>query len=337
MVYGMMKKYRRLTLLLLIITLLVIGCSAGKQEPGEETGFLPGSTQSLPFSITMTAWQSPTSTTTPTTAASFTLEPLRVRFAVIGDYGLSGPAEAQVAALVHRWEPDIIITVGDNNYPSGSAETIDENIGQYYHEHIYPYMGNYGAGAEENRFFPSMGNHDWYTAEAQPYLEYFSLPGNERYYDFTWGPVHFFALNSDEHEPDGVRSNSIQANWLEEQMRASISPWQVVYFHHAPFSSASFHGSTIWLQWPFATWGADVVLAGHDHTYERLLVDNIPYFVVGTGGGALYNFSPPLPETQFQYNVDYGAMLVTASETEMLFEFYHKEGELIDSFLLKKP
>ena len=68
----------------------------------------------------------PTDTYTPT----FTPIPV-TRFAVIGDFGLAGQPEADVAALVKSWEPDLIITTGDNNYPDGEAETIDDNIGQY--------------------------------------------------------------------------------------------------------------------------------------------------------------------------------------------------------------
>jgi tartrate-resistant acid phosphatase type 5 len=97
------------------------------------------------------------------------------------------------------------------------------------------------------------------------------------------------------------------------------------------------HGSTAWMRWPFAAWGADVVLAGHDHTYERLSVDGIPYFVDGVGGGAIYNFVNILPESQFRYNANYGAMLVTASETEMRFEFTNRTGVLIDPYQLTKP
>src|SRR4051812_29681044 len=137
-----------------------------------------------------------------------------VRFAVIGDYGLAGPAEADVAALVKSWSPEFIVTTGDNNYDKGGAATIDANVGQYYHDFIYPYLGAYGNGADRNRFFPILGNHDWYTAGALPYLNYFTLPGNERYYDMVWGPVHVFALDSDQHEPDGVTPNSLQGNWL---------------------------------------------------------------------------------------------------------------------------
>src|SRR5688572_15104008 len=125
-------------------------------------------------------------------------------FAVIGDFGHAGPVEQAVADVVKSWNPDFILTVGDNNYPDGEASTIDENVGQYYHEYIGNYEGSYGPGAATNRFFPILGNHDWRADGAQPFLDYFTLPGNERYYDFVRGPVHFFALDSDPSEPDGI-------------------------------------------------------------------------------------------------------------------------------------
>jgi hypothetical protein len=91
------------------------------------------------------------------------------------------------------------------------------------------------------------------------------------------------------------------------------------------------------MRWPFAAWGANVVLTGHEHTYERLSVDGIPYFVNGLGGGGIYNFGTSLPESQFRYDADHGAMLVVASQTEMSFKFFNWKGTLIDSYQLTKP
>src|SRR4029079_18479193 len=102
-----------------------------------------------------------------------------------------------------------ITTVGDNNYQHGSGSTIDKNIGQYFFDFIGGYHGSYGTGPSTNLFFPSLGNHDWETPSAAPYLDYFSLPGKERYYDFVSGPIHFFAVDSDLHEPDGTSPSSI--------------------------------------------------------------------------------------------------------------------------------
>ena len=319
---------------LLGLAFLLAACTASISSPTPIlllTTAIPPTGTSLPAE-TFVPTLIPASTETLTISS----EPLKARFAVIGDYGMDGVAEADVAALVRSWQPDIIITVGDNNYPSGAADTIDANIGKYYHDYIFPYTGTYGSGADQNLFFPTLGNHEWYTSGAQPYLDYFTLPGNERYFDFVRGPVHFFALDSDENEPDGVNAGSAQAAWLQQGLAASTSPWNIVYFHYPPYSSGT-HGSTGWMRWPFAAWGADAVLAGHDHLYERLLVDGIPYFTDGAGGNGLYNFVTVLPQSQFRYNANYGAMLVTASETEMLFEFYNRVGNLIDSYRLMKP
>ena len=98
------------------------------------------------------------------------------RFASIGDYGDDNSDELAVANLVKSWNPDFVITLGDNNYNEGLWETIDNNIGQYYHEFIFPYVGTYGQGSDINRFFPCPGNHDHNNANLlQPYLDYFDL------------------------------------------------------------------------------------------------------------------------------------------------------------------
>jgi tartrate-resistant acid phosphatase type 5 len=97
------------------------------------------------------------------------------------------------------------------------------------------------------------------------------------------------------------------------------------------------HGSTTWMRWPFAARGADVVLSGHEHNYERLIVDGIPYFVNGLGGDAIYPFVNSLPESQFRYYANYGAMRVDASQAEVSFRFYDRTGTLIDSVQMTKP
>ncbi len=257
-----------------------------------------------------------------------------VRFAVIGDFGLSSSNERAVANLVKSWQADFVITVGDNNYPSGAQATIDANIGQYYADYIHPYTGAYASAATTNRFFPTLGNHDWMSAGAAPYLGYFTLPGNERYYDFARGPVHLFALDSDAREPDGTASTSRQAEWLRQTMSASSACWQVVYFHQAPYSSGM-HGSYTRMRWPFRAWGADAVLAGHDHTYERVLSGGLTYFVNGLGGSTRYNFRLPVAGSQARYNAGFGALLVTASRTKLTFEFITTDGTLVDTHTLE--
>jgi len=257
-----------------------------------------------------------------------------VRFAVIGDFGFAGQPEADVANLVKSWAPSFIVTTGDNNYEIGSLSAIDHNIGQYYHSFIFPYMGKYGAGASVNRFFPALGNHDWYTPGAQAYLDYFLLPGKKRYYDFTWGPVQFFVLDSDGHEPDGNTATSIQALWLQGVLGMSTARWKLVTMHHPPYSSGGEHGSRPWMQWPFQAWGATAALAGHDHIYERIIKNGFPYFVNGLGGKNLYGFGTLVSGSQVRYSSDFGAMLVDASNSSITFKFITRKGAVIDSYTI---
>jgi tartrate-resistant acid phosphatase type 5 len=257
-----------------------------------------------------------------------------VRFAVIGDYGYAGQPESEVAAMIASWNPDFLITTGDNNYDYGEAATIDRNIGQYFHQFISPYTGAYGQGDTINRMFPSLGNHDWVATDAQPYLDFFTLPGNERYYDHVIGNVHLFCIDSDPNEPDGISSTSVQGQWLQGALAASTARWKVVYFHHPPYSSASVHGSTPEMQWPFREWGATVVLSGHDHSYERIIHNGFPYFVNGSGGRSLYTFGIPVQGSEVRYSADYGAQLVTATDDSMVLAFYSRAGALIDRYVI---
>ncbi len=260
-----------------------------------------------------------------------------MRFAVIGDFGSGNSSERAVATLVKGWHPDFVLTVGDNNYPEGQASTIDQRIGSYYAEFIGGYEGTYGPGSPTTRFYPALGNHDWgKKGDSSAHLDYFHLPGNERYYDVDLGLVHLFVVDSDNREPDGVEADSRQATWLRDALAASKAPWDVVAFHHAPYTSGK-HGSSTWMRWPFEEWGADLVLAGHVHVYERVQVGGIPYVVCGLGGAAIYPFEgPPLPETLFRWAEGHGALLVTATGREMTVEFQDTDGDRIDAVVVNR-
>jgi hypothetical protein len=258
-----------------------------------------------------------------------------LKLAVIGDYGAPTQEALDVAALVKSWSPDFVLTVGDNNYPDGSAKTIDRNIGAYYHEFIGAYKGSYGPGSQDNRFFPTPGNHDWKSG-IKPYTDYFSLPGNERYYHVRLNnQTQVFALDSDPDEPHGVTSGSAQAQWLQQSLASSDACWKIILMHHAPYSSGA-HGSSTWMQWPYQQWGADAVLSGHDHTYERILVGELPYFVNGLGGNAKYSFGSAVSGSQFRYNQEVGAMLIEIAGNSATFKFITRNNNVIDSYLMQK-
>ena len=278
-------------------------------------------------------------------------QPDSIRFAAFGDYGTNTANEQAVANLVNSLSPDFIITTGDNSYGSTA---IDNNIGKYYAAYIGNYSGAFGPGSDTNRFFPSAGNHDYSDgAGFTAYLGYFDLPGtdilttgtsgNERYYDFRIGPVHFFAINSNIQEPDSVNSASNQALWLQAQLALSTAPWKIVFMHHPPYSSSSVHGSEVVMQWPYEDWGVAAVLTGHDHTYERVIRDEnsdgkvFPYFVTGLGGRPPYAFGTAIPGSVVRYNANYGTLIVDATPERLTLNFFSVAGggTLIDSYSIE--
>lgn len=313
------------------------------------TAATPTTRMSASTTTTVTTADLPTSTTAPSVSTTSTT-PATV-FAVIGDYGMDDENEAAVAKLVASWDPAYIITTGDDYYtPAGGKGTgkYDESTGAYYG----PWLKDITTTGKRcpvgpapvNAFFPSLGNHDYSSASPGPktYLKYFDLPGagfsnssgNERYYDFVQGPIHFFALNSNKQEPDGTSGTSRQARWLKAQLAASTSTWNIVYGHHPSYSSDLFHGSSPYMQWPFAEWGADAVLSGHAHAFERIERDGIVYFVNGLGGATRYFFGFPVAGSRVRYNADWGAQKVTVGEGALVFQFWSASGELIDSYSL---
>jgi tartrate-resistant acid phosphatase type 5 len=260
-----------------------------------------------------------------------------IRFAVIGDYGSGSFRARDVALMIDSWKPDFVATVGDNNYPKGEAETIDENIGKFYHAYIWPYKGEYGPGAEStNRFFPIPGHTDWDSPDGlRPYLDYFTLPGNERYYEFVRGSVHFFMLDTDQRDPDGASATSTRGRWLERKLAESRARWKLVFAHHAPYTSHAVPDIE-YMRWPFKAWGADAVLSGFYHVYERLLVDGLPYFVNGAGGTWISHFGEIDLRSQFRYREEFGAQLIDANEVQITFRFVNRLGRIIDEYTLQK-
>ena len=269
---------------------------------------------------------------------------------VIGDYGsaYAGGAsfsnEQSVANLTKSWNPDFIITTGDNNYPNGEASNVDTNIGQFFHEYIYPYVGTFGAGASSNRFWPSIGNHEWPfgVSGLAPYLAYFVLPGNERYYSHRHGPVELFAVVGDQQEPDGATPTSVQAMWLSNSLATSSAPWRVVYFHASPYSSSATHGSYTHqadnMLWPFTQWGASAIYTGHNHLYERVLTNGLNYVTVGLGGDRIDGFVTPVAGSLSRYNATYGAVRLIVTETNFTSQFINISNQVIDTFTLEaKP
>ena len=346
------------------LSLVILGLACGDSGSGD--GGVVGSSGAPPASTSMGAGSSSSTTATPTpgttaqtttsgvpgstsaassgsSSGSTTGEPVDgpLTFAIIGDFGADGVTELglgatdDVADLVKSWDPDFVATVGDNNYPDGLAISIDHNIGKHYQEYIGDYVGAYGPGSKENRFWPTLGNHDWESGNVQAHYDYFTLPGNERYYDVDFGLVHLFMVDSESEEPDGATYDSVQGVWLQNAMAQSDACFKLVLFHRPPFSSGE-RGSSERMDWPFAEWGADAVLAGHDHAYERLTAHGLPYFVNGLGGQLRYQLEMLLENSEVFFNSDWGAQRVTVTEADITFEFITISGDTIDTFSIPK-
>jgi len=293
----------------------------------------------------------------------------QVKVAVIGDYRSDLPQEGMVAELVKSFNPIRIVTVGDNNYPNGSEGTIDRNIGKYYSEFIRYYKGTYkytgadgrlySGSQDTNRFLPALGNHDGYNSSFAAWDWYFGsaitlsrLSGNLRYYNSKIGNsdlVEFFIVNSAygsgtvmgrfNFEPDGIDSNSVQANWLKSRLINSTAKWKIVIMHHPPYSSTSAEHLDTYhiLRWNFKKWGADLLMTGHNHLYERLNIDSLTITVNGLGGD---HKNPFLYTSRsgsiIQYLDNWGAQLLTIYPDSLNCRFINVNRQVVDNFTLTK-
>jgi hypothetical protein len=273
-----------------------------------------------------------------------------ITFAVIGDYGQDSKEEGEVAEMIKKWGVDFIITTGDNNYLLGQRKTIVKNIGKYYCDFIYnpdapADLQCHGKAEQEkiNRFFPCPGNHDNYTKGMKPYLDYFTLPGDEKNYNFTWGPVQFFSINTKKNA--NITSQGKEAKWLQDGLAQSTVPFKFVYFHHPPYSSGE-HGNATKMQWPYGKMGVDAVFNGHEHFYERVqdsTSEKPIYFTCGSSGNThLYGCNVhPLDSGRFKVKCDdqhYGAMKVKATAHMVVFEYYIATlpDKPIDTYIIRK-
>lgn len=266
-------------------------------------------------------------------------DPGRATVAVIGDYGTGGARAGRVAELVMSWSPDSVVTVGDNYYRSaGGSGTgrYDRSVGRFYCDLLRgAASGEWcdGARAEVNRFWPATGNHDWQSPGIGDYLAYFELPPNERAYDVLIGPLHVFVLDS-ERAQNGERR--AQRAWLRSALAGSKAPWKAVAFHHPPYSSGP-HGPSRTMRWPFVRWGADLVMSGHEHLYERLAAEGIPYLINGLGGAARDRFRVLDRGSVRRFRAGWGALRLTATATSLRGAFISVDGRTRDGFRLHRP
>ena len=234
---------------------------------------------------------------------------------------------------------DAVFTLGDNAYTSGSE-------GQWTNC-FTPSWGDPKKRIMRN-IKPSPGNHEYYTAGADPYYKYFGkgagTPG-KGYYSYDIGEWHAVVLNSEifVNSSFDPAARKEQMDWLEKDLSDSKKECTVAYWHHPRFSSGS-HGSDLKF---VPVWqllyqhGVDLVLTGHDHHYERFapmnaagVVDTlygIPSFVIGTGGADLRGMRLPLAQNSLKrVEGHYGVVLLTLGAKEYRSVFLSAGGYIWD-------
>lgn len=219
----------------------------------------------------------------------------------------------QTAALIARI-PGTLAPLGDNAYELGTPQQYARCYG--------PTWGRF-----KDRTRPAPGNHDYIFPGAAGYFGYFGAAAGLRgkgYYSYDLGAWHVVVINSNCNAIGGCETGSPQQRWLTADLAAHPAACTLAYWHHPRFSSGAEHGddpamTDIWQTLRDA--GAEIVLSGHDHDYERFAPQDasgardpahgIREFVVGTGGDSHYPFGPPEANTEVRNNTTFGVLVLT--------------------------
>jgi acid phosphatase type 7 len=195
-----------------------------------------------------------------------------VRFLAFGDSGGGGSDQYALLEQMFTVPYELMIHTGDVAYDDGTIGQYEDNV-----------FGVYADLFKHIPFMPASGNHDYRTMKGAPFRDVFNLPteNGEKWYSYDWGRVHFVALDTE-------ADYATQMKWLEQDLAANKLPWKIIYMHKPPYSSGE-HGSDTSLRSKLAPiaekYGVQLVLAGHDHNYERMKPQNGVAYVVTGGGG----------------------------------------------------
>ena len=221
-----------------------------------------------------------------------------------------------------------VATLGDTVYENGTPD-----------EFARCYEPTWGR--HKGRTRPAVGNHEYGTPGAAGYFAYFGAAAGEAgkgWYSYDLGAWHVVALNSN-CTLVGCEAGSEQERWLRADLAASTARCTLAYMHHPRFSSGSTHGSSTTVQ---PLWralqddGAEVVLAGHEHDYERFAPQTangaldpqrgVRQFVVGTGGRALRSFGAPQPYSESRINTAWGVLRLRLRDGSYNWQFVAQPG-----------
>jgi acid phosphatase type 7 len=306
----------------------------------------PTATLAPTATLTPTVTPTPTFTLTPTRTATSTRTPrpsatplptsaagdaILLAAGDIARCGASG--SAATAKIINKYPTGAVALMGDNAYESGSATE--------YATCYDPVWGSFIG-----RTHPAPGNHDFITTGGTGYYGYFGAaagkPG-QGYYSYNLGAWHMIVLNSTCGDAGGCGASSAQGKWLKADLAAHPAVCTMGYWHHPLFSSGEWGDNTSMqpLVQLLYNAGADVMLGGHDHDYERFAPQNpqggldtakgIVQFVAGTGGSNNTPWTIVQPNSIIRQNTDFGILMFTLHATSYDWQFIPVSGSFKDS------
>jgi hypothetical protein len=237
----------------------------------------------------------------------------------------------QTADVLERIDPDRIAALGDLQYDRGRLSE--------FRAAFAPTWGRFMA-----RLRPAPGNHEYATPGADGYFDYFGAragPARRGYYSYDLGTWHVVSLNSNCSKVSCARG-SAQERWLRADLARNPNRCTLAYWHHPRFSSG-LHGddrtvTPLWLALQRA--GADVVLAGHDHSYERFAPqtstgrvsarDGMVQFVVGTGGVNHYPIVRAKRNSRARTSTTFGVLELTLGRGAYAWRFVPEAGRTFE-------
>jgi Calcineurin-like phosphoesterase len=249
-----------------------------------------------------------------------------LRFAVIGDSGTGDKSQYEVgeklSAARMKFPFEFVLMMGDNLY---GAETPND----FQKKFEKPYQVLLASGV---KFFAALGNHD--DPPRQINYKPFNMSG-KRYYTFKpKEDIRFFALDSNYMDKE-------ELVWFDKELKASGSEWKIVFFHHPIYSSGEAHGSNVELRTliepVMVRYGVDVVLAGHEHFYERIKPQKgINYFIVGSSAKVRKGNLERTNLTAKGFDQDNVFMLAEIAGDNMSVQVISRTGQTIDSETVRR-
>jgi hypothetical protein len=239
-----------------------------------------------------------------------------------GDIAGSLATAGATGDLIRAADPEAVFTLGDNAYEDGSPS-----------EFATKYDPAWGSFKDKTH--PVPGNHEYHATPPQGYLDYFGAANVTNPVDggvyYAWDVGNgwrAYALNTE------ISTSGAQLTWLKEDVAAHPGMHYILYTHHPRYTSAVNHSGSasvcpLWNALA-STGGLEIVLTGHNHTYERFAKmdcagreDNTGArsFVVGTGGKELYSFGTPALGSQFRDADDFGVLSLELHSTSYQWSF----------------